>query len=421
DMTTLSAAVAMESAIYDHVNIGTGWQLAFRSADTSRSHLRLPPDYSYLPMYRMARAMTPDKPISMFLDIQKPPEFFAALPADQQGRALEWLAAEAYASQCYYAFHHRFSAFEGPRDEMARVASFFSDHHDRYYTGTRPEARVGVIYSYASCVWDMYPLKWSRPGPAHSMEYYGVCQALLDANMQFDTVFMGDGGVYADEQPEALDDFDAVIVPSAYALTDRNLSALAEYVANGGNLVVSGPIGTADEENQPRGVLPPELASGHPGIHRLRGDYEEYLASQNPMPLVDLADLLVTRMNVEPTVSLRDLDANLQLTVRGHDEGDRLLIDVINRDFKLGKGFTPSGETKLLLTLPADYGLKDKSIRAISPDSDTSEGELTWAPTRISRRQPVIEGMPGPMTIGSRMAVRINLPPVDVYTLVVIE
>ena len=421
DMATHSAILAMESAVYDNVNVGTGWNLEFRGAEPGTSHLRLPPKYSFVPMYRMTRAATPEKPVSMFLDIQRPPDFFAALPEEQQGRVLEWLSAEAYASGCFHALHHRFSLWEGPREAMKRCGQFFAQHHDRYYAGTRPEARIGVVYSFASYIWDMYPTRWDGDGPAHCREYYGVCQALLDANLQFDTVFLGEGRIFPEEQPDRLSDFDVVIAPSAYALTDGNANALASYVATGGKLVRSGPLGEVDEENRPRAALPPELSVGHPGIHELRGDYEEYLAAQNPDSLVDLGELLVGTLGLQPTVTSRDLEAKLQLHVRRHDEGDRLLIDVINRDFELGRGFEPAEDTQLILTLPTTYGLKDKTVRALSPDSGAAEGELTWAPVKITLRQPMRQGLRGPLTLGGRSSVRITLPRVDVYTLVVIE
>jgi len=418
---TLCPVIAAESAIYDNVNIGTGWQIEYRSESPAGSRLRLPPDISFVPMYRMAHAVTPDKPVSMFLDIQEPPAHFSALPADQQGRLLEWLCAEAYAAHCYQALHYRFSLWEGPREELRRIGRFFAEHHDRYYAHTEPEARIGVLYSFASYTWDMYPMYWTGKGRAHCREYYGICQALIDANLQFDTVFLGDGRLFPEEQPTRLRDFDILIAPSAYALTDRNLAALADYVGTGGKLVRSGPLGVVDEENRPRSTLPPELGSGHPGVYGLRGDYEAYLGTKEPGALADLAELLVGKLGEIPTVASRDLAANLQLHVRRSPTRDALLIDVINRDFQPGRGFRPTGETDMLLTLPGDYGMRGKTVRALTPDRGVPEGQVDWVPVTFSVRQPIRPGMPGPMTIGRRATVKLRLPKVDVYTLVVIE
>jgi hypothetical protein len=421
DITTLSAVLAAESTVYDHVNIGTGWSLEARGDDGTRAHTILPPDLSFVPMYRMARAMTPEKKVCMFLDIQRAPDFFTALPAEQQDRLLEWLCAEAYASNCYQALHYRFSLWEAPREALRRCGQFFAANHDRYYAGTHPEARVGVLYSYASYVWDMYPTRWTQQGKAHCREYYGLCQALLDANLQFDTVFLGDGRLFPTEQPDHLNDYDILIAPSTYALTEGNLSALADFVMAGGTLVRSGPFGTMDENRKARASVPPELVGGHQRIHEVRADWEAYLAQKDPEARLDLARLLVGTLGLQPAVSTRDVSANLQLQVRRLPARSALLIDVINRDFEPGRGFRPAGETELYLTLPSDFGLRGKHARALSPDADGPQGELTWTPVTIARRTPLREGMPGPMSVGGRHVIKIVLPKTDVYTLVVIE
>ena len=421
DIATLCAAVAGESAVYDHVNVGTGWSIQGRAEGRLESRQLLPRDHSFVPMYRMAHAMTPDKKVCMFLDIQQAPGFFSALPPEQQDRLLEWLCAEAYASNCYHALHYRFSQWEAPREALKRCGRFFAENHDRYYAGTRPEARIGVVFSYASYVWDMYPTQWTGQGPAHCREYYGVCQALLDANLQFDTVFLGDGRLFPDEQPKGLNDFDILIVPSAVALTDRNLSALADYVMAGGHLVRSGPFGAVDEQKRPRATLPPGLMPGHGGVHELRADYEAYLVTKEPEARLDLVRLLVGELGHEPTVNSRDLATNLQLQVRRSPTRKALLIDVLNRDFQPGRGFRPTGETAFLLTLPPDFGVRGKTIRALSPDAEGPHGELTFSPVSFARRTPVREGVPGPMSISGRHTITIQLPRIDVYALVVIE
>ena len=420
-LETLCPVIAAESAIYDQVNIGTGWQIDCRSEAPGGSRLCLPPDLSYVPMYRMAHALTPDKPVSMFLDIQQPPDFFSALPPDQQGRLLEWLCAEAYASHCFQALHYRFSQWEGPRADLKRCGRFFAEHYDPYYANTQPEGRIGVLFALASYTWDMVPMYWTGKGPAHCREYYGVCQALVDANLQFDTVVLGEGRLFPDEQPKRLRDFDVLIAPSAYGLTDANLAALADYVGSGGKLIRSGPLGIVDGENRVRDNVPPELKSGNLGIYDLRADYEAYLGTKDPGPRVDLSELLVGKVGEIPTVASRDLGANLQLQVRRSPTRDALLIDVINRDYAPGRGFRPAGPTDILLTLPADYGLKGKIVRALTPDPGVPEGQLTCVPLTFSLRTPMRPGIAGPMTIGRRATVKIHLPKVDVYTLVVIE
>jgi len=421
DISTLCAVLAGESRVYDHVNIGTGFGIEARADGPVHHRTIVPPDVSFVPMYRMAHAATPGKKVCMFLDIQQAPEFFSALPAEQQDRLIEWLCAEAYASGCYHALHYRFSLWEAPREALRRCGRFFADSHDRYYANTHAEARIGVLFSNASYIWDMYPTRWTLQGPAHCREYYGLCQALLDANLQFDTVFLGDGRVFPDEAPSGLNDYDILIAPSTYALTDANLNAFARYLTAGGTLVRSGPFGTMDGARQLRGTLPMGLAVGNPRVYALRADFEAYLATKDPETRIALAELLVGQLGHEPATASRDLGVNLQVQLRRSTDRRALFLDVINRDFEPGRGFRAAGETAIDLTLPSDFGLRGKTVRALSPDADGPQGQLAWTPVTIARRTPLREGMPGPMSIGGRHTIRIMLPKTDVYTLVVIE
>jgi hypothetical protein len=369
----------------------------------------------------MARALTPGKKVCTFLDIQQPPAFFSALPVEQQGRVMEWLCAEAYAAGCYHALHYRFSDWEGPREALGRCGRFFGENHDRYYAGTHPEARIGVLYSLASYVWDMYPTRWTGEGRAHCREYTGVCQALLDANLQFDTVLLGDGRFVAQDRPEGLNEFDILIAPSAYSLSEGNLSALAEYVMAGGHLLRCGPFGILDGSRQPRRVLPPELAAGHGGVYELGVSFESHPIEKNPESRLALAAMLVGTLGHEPLVALRDPTVNLQVTGRRSPARKALLLDILNRDYAPRRGFRPAGETDLLLTLPSDFGVRGKTVRVLSPDPGGPSGEVEWHPVSFARRTAVREGLPGPMSISGRHTISLRLPPTDVYNLVVIE
>lgn len=421
DIATLCALLLAESSTYDHGNIGTGWSIEARQNGSLRGRKLLPPNGSFVPAYRLAHAVTPDKKVCMFLDIQQAPDFFVDLPLDQQGRLMEWLCAEAYAANAYHALHYRFSLWEGPREALVRCGQFFATNHDRYYANSCPEARIGVLFSYASYVWDMYPTCWTLQGPAHCREYYGVCQALIDLNLQFDTVFLGDGYFLPGDGPPNLHNFDILIAPSAYALTDRNLALLADYVMAGGTLVRSGPFGELDEARRRRRLLPPGLAVGDPRVHSLRYGYESYLITKDPDSRIALAQLLVGHLRHTPIVACFDPAAKLQFHVRRAKKHNALLVDVINRDFELGRGFRPLGETAIYLTLPADFGSRGKTVRALSPDTEGPQGKLSWAPVSTALRTFLRESMPGPMSVEGAHTIKIVLPRTDLYTLVAIE
>lgn len=189
----------------------------------------------------------------------------------------------------------------------------------------------------------------------------------------------------------------------------------------GGTLVRSGPFGVEDEQRRRRAVLPPGLAVGDPRVHRLREGYEAYVVTKEPETRIALAELLVRDLGHTPTVACLDPAAKLQLHVRRATKRDALLVDVINLDFEPGRGFRPIGETPICLTLPPDFSLRGKVIRALSPDIEGPRGELSWAPLSIARRTSLREGMPGPMSVQGTHTIKVVLPHTDVYTLVVIE
>ncbi len=347
-MATLSAVVAMESEIYDFVNIGTGLSLHFRDESGHRHIPISPAEASLIPTYRMARAAAPDKPVVVFLDIQQHPERLAALPEHDEGLFMQWLFAEAHLCGCYFAAHYRFSNYEAPFEPQAQATRFLKRHAD-WYRASRPAARVAVLFSFPSQIWDMYALHWSgsRSFPCHSAAYYGACQALLRANIQWDTLFIPDGSLFPGRlRPEALKPYEAVIAPSVYCANDAELQALADYVRSGGKLIVTGPFvewcGAFEKRARP---IPQPLRNA------IRIDADLELANDPARADLDdkLVRALVERAGLVPQVLVTDPRVRIQVHLRRPASGNALLVDIINCDFSWTRGFRPSPPTRLLL------------------------------------------------------------------------
>lgn len=353
-MATLSAAVAMESTIYDFVNIGTGLGVSYRD-QAGHHHLSISPaEASLIPTYLMARAATPDKPVVVFLDIQDHPQRLAALREHDEGLYMQWLLAEAYLSGCYFAAHYRFSNYEAPIQPQAEATRFFREHSG-WYRGSKPLAEVGVLYSFPSQIWDMYGLHWagSVDYPVHSTAYYGACEALLRANVQWDTVFVPDGSLFPGRlTAEALMPYRVVIAPSMYCANDAEIAALAEYMRRGGKVIIAGPFAEYDAAFDKRTAkLPAELSrairiadSLEPAMDPARADLE-----------ASLVQAIVDEAGLTPRVMVADPAANLLVRVRRPAEGRALLVDIINRDFSWDRGFRPSPSTKLFLRLADQF------------------------------------------------------------------
>ncbi len=357
----VSAALTIESRVYDFVNIGTGLGVSYRDGGRGARLPIGPSDLSFIPTYRMSRAHAGGKPVALFLDIQQHPEQLSALPRGQEDLYMQWLFAEAHLTGCYFAAHHRFGGYEGPLEPQVAAGRFLRDHAD-WYRGSKPMARVGVLFSYPSQIWDMYGTTWSRAPefPSHSHQYSGVCQALMRANLQWDTVFIGDGELFPEVLSEAdLRGFDVVIAPGVYCANDRELEVLAGYVRGGGKLLVTGPFARFDGRHEVReGGLPPPLERAA----RLELDFEPAMNAAHAELDAALVRALVDDLGIEPQVLVANPDARLQVHLRRAAAGAPVLVDLINTDFAWRRGFRPAPPTTLALKPKDDVSVAKASM-----------------------------------------------------------
>lgn len=352
NLATLSAVLTMESQVYDFVNIGTGLRLSYRDGGVSRGLTVAPGAASYVPMYRMARAHAGGKPVALFLDIQHHPEQLAALSPKHEALYMQWLFAEAHLTGCFFAAHYRFSNYEAPLQPQLHAAQFIKSHPD-WFKGTTPIARIAVLFSYPSQIWDMYGSSWSGAEEfiCHSREYYGVCQALIRANIQWDTVFIGDGDIFPKTlSAHELRRYRIVIVPAMYCANDAEVEALAAYARAGGKLLVIGPFAVYDGRHEKRvRPLPTELRQAV----RLDARFEPAISPDHAELELTLISTLLDRLGFEPAVAVEDPAARLQVHLRQPARGDGVLIDLLNCDFSWQRGFRPSPATRMAIRLPA--------------------------------------------------------------------
>lgn len=396
----LCAVLTGESRIYDFVNIGTGLALEYRDGPAARWLRISPAEGSFTPLYRMGRAHAPDKPVVVFLDIQEHPEYLAALPPRQEGLYMQWLFAEAHLNGCYFAGHHRFSFYEGPLQPQVAAGQFFRRHW-AWYKGSRPVAQIGVLFSFPSQIWDMYADFWSRAPalPSHSRQYYGVCQALLRANLQFDTVFVGDGEIFPDTLKVAdLRPYEIILAPGVYAANDAELEALREYVRGGGRLLITGPFAEYDGLHRPRERDALDLLGGPPRVVVLPDDLEPAIGPGHADREARLVHALTADLGHQPQVLLTSPNAKLQVHLRRPAQGGQLLVDLVNTDFDWKRGFRPAPAAQLWLRLGQTFRPSAAHLFTIArPDG-----------TQIPLRQE------GDVTV-------LELPEVESYALVVFQ
>jgi hypothetical protein len=230
------------------------------------------------------------------------------------------------------------------------------------FEGAEPLAEVGVLFSYASEIWDT----WVEAGstqPVHNRQYYGLAQALTDASVQYEVVFAPDGNVVADSLSlEDLTAYGTLIVPSAYALNDRQLQMLEDYVQTGGRLIVTGEVGKFDEENNPR---PADVASRLEGLGAsvLGGlDFEAYLANPGDERAAAIRDWAAS-LSLERMVTV----STDRVTAVLSRNGDALYCHLINKE-RGETGFIPQSGVTVQITLPPGLDLGSGQAVFVSPD-----------------------------------------------------
>jgi len=360
DMVNLSAVVLGESSIYDFVNIG--WGLPF-----------LPHQSSYIPSYLASKACGYNKPVVMFLDIQEEPPPFAALSVEGKGQLFRWLSAEAYASGCFYALHHRFSLWAGPVDELAKIGQFIKKNQ-HLFRNTKPLTDVYLVYSYASNIYDMFPKWWGRKDiPDHSKAFNLIGDLLLDSDVQFAGLFFGEGRTFPDDVATcekgaftqlSPKEFPYIILPSTSHLSDKNLDMLKRYVEAGGKLIILGDCGEWDEKHNKRttNILEPLYEKG-------KIIWQKALPLEKPDILLEQVLNGLKKAGWSPSIVEFNLEPITHKVLRQSKDG--LILHIINKEFEEGKGFRRLDNLKISLKLPKGFR-PSRKVLCYSPDWESS-------------------------------------------------
>ena len=358
----------IEMTLTDYTAIGTGLTINLRPDGKIVSTPRIPPKYSYLPLYAMAKALTPDKPVSLFIDGPGGTGVIQGYSEPEQDAIVRWMFAEAAATGTHFHVPYPSLDYHAPLEACKDFSRFISDNQD-VLQGAAPMPDAGVVFSFASEIWDY----WVNPAskePNHVLQYYGLCQALTDMSIQYQTIFAADGTILPDTLSlEDLLKFPTIIVPWAYALNDAQVNLLKEFAMSGKKLVIAGSFALFDEEKIQRETGPDaELqAAGASLVPDL--DLETYLndpRGDSAPGILEQVAMLVPRRLVN--VSNTSVTAHLQV------KPGKLLCHLINRDLR-ESGFTPQHDLQVRFTLPPNFKVSDGSISFLTPDE--SPGERT--------------------------------------------
>jgi hypothetical protein len=362
----------LESPFVEYVMIGSCLELRLRENGQPVQRMRLPPQYSYAPLHLATRNCTPDRPVTFFIDWPSGAEFMKAQPPEIQRNILKGLYAEAYA--CGVPFHTPYKScygmWTGPMDMLTQYASFY-DRGRAHFGQVAPCASVGVLYSYASSIWDHFPsdLAPSPSEPIHAREYYGLCQALIDAAIPFGVLFAGDGQIMEkDLTREDLSRFEVIVAPCWYSVTESQVALLESFAQDGGKLIIVGPWAQIDAERQPLDSTGLRARMGRAGARFFESEdmaFEDYLAQVNPALRTKLVSSL--EISVGHGLCASTGSASIEILLSRANDGSRLYIHIINRDFT-GQHYVGKRNLPVSIPLPQGMRIDAQEARWISPD-----------------------------------------------------
>jgi N-acetylglucosamine-6-sulfatase len=359
----------IEMTLTDFSSIGTGMTIQLRKGGKLVPTQRVPPSYSYIPLYRMAQGVTPDRPVTLFIDGPGGTSAMKELPEQTQRDVVRWMFAEAYAAGARFHVPYPSLDYYAPLDACEQYVRFIQDNREAY-EGVDHLTDVGLLFSYASEIWD-YWVGADTAESNHSLQWYGVAQALTDMSVQYDVVFAPDGNIISDNL--TLDDllkYETLIVPWAYSLRDEHVALLEEYAGSGKRLIIIGDFATFDEEKNRRQRDAVAALRALDAIVVPALNFESYLNDphgSDAAAVVDALNALIPNRRVTVT--------NSSVTAQLNRKGDTLYCHLISKD-REESGFKPQAGFKVRITLPADLHVSDDHAVYLSPDLSGQEPAL---------------------------------------------
>jgi hypothetical protein len=235
------------------------------------------------------------------------------------------------------------------------------------YDRVDPITDVGIVFSYASEVWDYW--SWANATETnHSLQWYGLAQALTDMSVQYSAVFAPDGKIIPDHLSiEELLKYETIIIPWAYSLNDEQIQLFEEYAGNGKKLIIVGDFATFDEQKEPRSSesLAHLQALGAiivPGLN-----FESYLNdphSSNASAVLDALKALIPNKSV--TIANTDVTVNL-------NRKDQTLYGHLVNKARSDSGFQVQADFPLTIVLPPDLESSNLQVFYTSPDFEMGD------------------------------------------------
>ncbi len=193
------------------------------------------------------------------------PSWILAYSSDREGQKM--LAASVITAGCNF-YDTDAPDMDGTvsTNQQKEIFHWIKDYSPYYYEA-EPWANIGVYYSKSTMDF-LYHEQWEE-GDFYC-EFMGVSMMLLSETIPYEVIFSLDN----------IDQFHTVILPNAACMSDKEIAAINEYVAEGGTVVATGETGDYDEWGNSRSepLLDPRIVT----IPAFGADYYREVQPYNP-------------------------------------------------------------------------------------------------------------------------------------------
>lgn len=365
------------SLLKDTPGIIQAWEVDAVSDQTAMREA-LPDDWiSLIGMAKFARGASGTKPSWMFVYGDRPDDSLLVMaealaagnnPFETKIPKMTATVGAAYRRQAYAWIKQQERRLFASRSG-AKVAVYFSPESRDYLDRAIGTGLYTVIRKDDAHWWSNEPND-SLYLRSYLAEYRGIIKWLVHHHVPFDIVVR--------PQADELSSYDAVIAPSPAALSDRDAATLDRYVADGGQLVVTGPdAGMLDAFGNRRAApilqslmrdrpaaLPAAQTERPAGVavHSPRWLGKDYLISGSPEASAAIGEMLGPR----PRQMLQtDAGHSVHVSIRTLD--DETLIHLVNPERLWDKAAPEQRDVAISLALPAGRRVKDVQITSPAP------------------------------------------------------
>jgi hypothetical protein len=242
-------------------------------------------------------------------------------------------------------------SFNPPHELCAEIQRFLADHESLYSHKTCSE--TAVVYSVESEFQresgrGIFADNRSNAGSSEVGPFWQVCETLSDAAQPYDVLFFPDGALRTDTAtPEALSQYQTIILPDCRYLTKAQSQLLRDYLKRDGYLLVMDELGTNLPMDEQESILK------HRGTRQIKNSLGfdlSWLPVERQLRLSEPADLAINLQRVEAGIALH----------------------IIRYDYDFENDRVPDlEELDLELSLPGNFG----SVEVFAP-SESPKAEL---------------------------------------------